>query len=107
MTQQGNPKPFEDLSPTDQVVAIEIAVVASLLITRLPAASDLIFDAISKEFAAFYDIRSNIAKYALRSLGQTLFNTQWTFSIIKDAQGNILTSFKQGDPVVHENGTTP
>lgn len=99
-------KPFEELSATDQKTAIDIAVAASLIVTRLPAISELVFDAISREFAAFYDIRSNIAKYALRSIGKTLFQTQWTCTITKDAAGKIVTQFQQGDQLPGTNGTT-
>jgi DNA-binding transcriptional regulator WhiA len=100
-------KPFEELSETDQKTAIDIAVAASLIVTRLPAISELVFDAISREFAAFYDLRANIAKYSLRSLGRTLFETQWECTITKDAQHNLITEFRQGDAIPGDNGTTP
>jgi hypothetical protein len=99
--------PFAELSVTDQKTAIDIGVAASLIVTRLPGISELVFDAISREFAAQYDIRPNIAKHSLRSVGKTLFQSQWTCTITKDETANIATHFQQGDPIVGENGTTP
>jgi hypothetical protein len=94
--------PFAELSVTDQKTAIDIGVAASLIVTRLPGISELVFDAISREFAAQYDIRPNIAKHSLRSVGKTLFQTQWSFEVTKDQEGNIATHFKQGDPIQRE-----
>jgi hypothetical protein len=88
-------EPFEQLSPEDQKTAIDVTVAVSLLVTRLPALSDLVLDAIIEEFSAQYNLPKNTARYALRSLGQTLFATPWTCTITKDFEDNIATRFKQ------------
>jgi hypothetical protein len=100
-------EPFEELSETDQKTAIDIGVMASVVVTRLPGISGLVMDAIAREFAAQYNIRPNIAKHSLRAIGKTLFQTQWSFEVTKDQEGNIATHFKQGEPLPRENGTTP
>jgi hypothetical protein len=88
-------EPFEQLSPEDQKTAIDLTVAVSLLVTRLPALSELVFNAIIEEFSVQYELPKNTARYALRSLGRTLFATSWTCTITKDFEDNITTHFKQ------------
>jgi hypothetical protein len=88
-------EPFEQLSPEDQKTAIDLTVAVSLLVTRLPALSELVFNTIIEEFSVQYDLPKNTARYALRSLGRTLFATSWTCTITKDFEDNIATHFKQ------------
>lgn len=88
-------KPFEELSVDQQKVAIDLVVACSLIVTRLPTISQEVFKAIEAEFAAQYDAPANIARYAMRSLGNTMFETEWTCTVTKGDDNVLATHFKQ------------
>ena len=88
-------KPFERLNADQQKVAIDLAVACSLIVTRLPTISQSIFALVEHDFAAQYDVASNIAKYALRDCGRTLFQTAWSCTVTKDIDNYVMTHFKQ------------
>jgi hypothetical protein len=84
---------FNELSPQDQKVAIDIAVATILLGVRLPGCGQqLFYDFIAAEFTSSYTLSSNVAKYALRSLAKTLLEQDWVLTIKKE-KGKIVTSF--------------
>jgi hypothetical protein len=99
-----NAKPFDQLSETDQRVAIDIACAMSVLVTRLPQLK--VGDAVMTEFAHQFELPSNLAKYALRQVGQTLFKTTWEFGVSKEEDGTVSTYFKQGE-TVDQDGPNP
>ena len=99
-----NLKPFEQLSVDQQKVAIDLVVACSLIVTRLPSINVEAFKAIERDFAAKYDVPANVARYALRSLGQTLFQSAWNCMITKDTESNIATHFQQGSESPGGNG---
>lgn len=90
-----NLKPFEQLSVDQQKVAIDLVAACSVIVTRLPSISQEVFKAIETEFAAQYDAPANIARYAMRSLGQTLFQTEWTWTATKGDDNVLATYFTQ------------
>jgi hypothetical protein len=92
-------KPFQQLSETDQKAAIDIGICVSVLGARLPSCGKPLFDYVASEYVKDYGIPANIAKYALRQVGEALFTSEWTFTIQKTGQG-LVTSFKR----VGDNG---
>lgn len=97
--------PFEELSEQDQKIAIELAAIGSLLVTRLPMLSNEVFDVLTTEFAATYNIPANLAKYAMRSISKELFKTSWDFTIKKNLESEIHTEFVPGASI--ENNGDP
>ena len=93
-------KPFDRLSVDQQKVAIDLAVAASLIVTRLPSIGQEVFRLIERDYAAQYDVPANVAKYALRACGQTLFQTPWACTVTKDLENNVATRFRQEGPDV-------
>jgi hypothetical protein len=89
------PDAFDQLSAEDQKCAIDVAVAAILIGTRLSSTDKALYDYILTEFARSRTIPSNLAKYALRSLARTLSEQNWELTIRKDGQG-LVTSFTPG-----------
>ena len=96
-------KPFDELSEADQKAAIDIGICVSVLGARIPSCGRPLFDYIATEFVSCYSLPPNIAKYALRQIGQSLFNTEWTFTVEKTSDG-LVTTFT---PVEQNNGDSP
>jgi hypothetical protein len=97
---------FDELSESDQTVGIDLTVACSLLVTRLPGISQSVFDAITREFAAQYNLPSVTARSALRAIGRTLFSTCWECRITKDDDNTLSTQFRQQGPrAVPNNGS--
>ena len=87
--------PFEQLSEADQKAAVDIGVAVSVLGTRLNCGKEL-YDFVATEFVRRYSIPANIAKYALREVGKSLFTNDWTFTAEKKA-GGLTTSFQRSE----------
>lgn len=84
--------PFNQLNADDQKCAIDVAIAAVLIGVRIPATGKPLYDYIATEFSASRTIPSNLAKYALRSLGRSLTHQDWTLQIEKEGE-EIVTSF--------------
>jgi hypothetical protein len=85
--------PFNELNTEDQKCAIDVAIAALLIGTRLPSVDKALYDYLVTEFSRSLTLPANLAKYALRSLGRTLALQNWTLTISKDGEG-IVTAFK-------------
>jgi len=73
---------FDQLSLGDQKCAIDISIAALIIGTRL-GADKALYDYVLAEFARSQTIPANLAKYALRSLGENLFKQDWSFTVTK------------------------
>lgn len=95
--------PFEQLSEADQKAAIDIGVCVAVLGTRVPSCGKPLFDYVATEFVSSYNLPPNIAKYALRQIGRSLYTSNWTFTVEK--RGNeLVTRFERPG---NEDGHNP
>jgi hypothetical protein len=90
-------KPFDQLNEADQKAAIDIGICVAVLGARIPSCGKPLFDYVATEFVSCYSLPPNIAKYALREVGQSLFSSEWTFTIEKTGQGLVTTFKRAGD----------
>jgi hypothetical protein len=86
-------RPFERLSVEEQKAAVDVAVALTVLGTRIPTLSKGFSDAVATEFVNSYKVVPNVAKYALRELGVSLFKENWEFTVHKTGM-MITTEFK-------------
>jgi hypothetical protein len=89
--------PFNELSDQDQKAAIDVAVAAVLIGLRIPTAGKPLYDYVATEFSSSRTLPPNIVRYALRSLGRTLFKQDWTMTITKTSE-EVTTHFKPNNP---------
>jgi hypothetical protein len=87
-------KPFDQLSAADQKAAIDVGICVSVLGTRIPSCGKPLFDYIASEFVASHTLPANIVKYALRQIGQSLFDSNWEFTV-KKLGSELITEFKR------------
>jgi hypothetical protein len=92
---------FEQLSEHEQKAAMDVAVAVTVLGTRIPTLSKSFTNAVLTEFTNCYKVVPNVAKYALRELGVSLFKENWEFTVHKTGV-MLTTEFK---PV--EGGSGP
>jgi hypothetical protein len=88
--------PFEELNETDRECAIDCAVAVTVLAARIPSVSKPLYDYLITEFAAAYNLPKNSVRYALRDIGQTLYDTDWGFSVTKKEE-KLITLFVPAD----------
>jgi hypothetical protein len=86
-------RPFERLNVEEQKAAVDIAVALTVLGTRIPTLTKGFSDAVATEFVNCYKVVPNVAKYALRELGVSLFKENWEFTVHKTGM-MITTEFK-------------
>jgi hypothetical protein len=86
-------RPFERLSTEEQKAAVDIAVALTVLGTRIPSLNKAFTDILAAEFTSCYAVDPNVAKYALRELGASLFKENWEFTVHKTGM-MITTEFK-------------
>jgi hypothetical protein len=103
--------PFEQLGAEDQKAAIDVGVCVTVLGTRVPSCGKPLFDFVATEFVSSYKLPPNMGKYALRQMGRSLFDSDWTFTVEKKGDA-LVTRFErtgsndgnaplQTSPIIH------
>jgi hypothetical protein len=98
--------PFEELNQADRECAIDCAVAATVLAARIPNVSKPLFDYLIAEFAAAYNLPQNSVRYALRDIGQTLYDTDWGFLVTKKEE-KLITLFVPAEASSGDGGMPP
>jgi hypothetical protein len=100
---------FEELNQADRECAIDCAVAAVILASRIPNVGKPLYDWLITEFANTYNLPQDAVRYALRNIGQSLHDTDWGFSVTKKEE-RLITLFVpveasggDGDKVVLNN----
>jgi hypothetical protein len=83
---------FEELNQADQECAIDCAVAATVLAARIPSVGKPLYDWLASEFATTYNLPNNIVRSVLHDIGQTLYKTDWGFSVTKKEE-KLITLF--------------
>jgi hypothetical protein len=77
------PMNLEELHEGDREAAIDISCALSVLMARLPAISEPMFEFLISEFSHQYGLPRNRTRYALKNLGRRLFEVNWTYEVSK------------------------
>jgi hypothetical protein len=88
----GTMNSFEDLNQADRECAIDCAVAAVILASRIPSVGKPLYDWLTTEFATTYNLPKNAVRYILRDIGQSLYGTDWAFSVTKKEE-KLITLF--------------
>lgn len=97
---------FEELNEADRESAIDCAIAAVILASRIPSVGKPLYDWLTTEFASTYNLPKNVVRSILREVGQTLYKTDWGFSVTKKDE-KLITLFvpvqASGDGAVLNN----
>jgi hypothetical protein len=87
-----NTGPFEELNQADRECAIDCVAACAVLSARIPSVGKPLYDWLATEFASTHGVPKNVARYALRAIGQKLYGSDWGFTVTKK-EDKLITVF--------------
>lgn len=89
-------EPFNELNETDKQRAIDCAVAVVILSTRIPTVGKSLHEWLIAEFANSYKLPAQVVRYALRHIGEALYDSDWAYSVTKQDQ-KLITVFEPAE----------
>jgi hypothetical protein len=97
---------FTQLSEANQKVCVEIAIAISLLAGRIPTFKSKTLNLMSEKWAGELGLSSALVHRALLETGQTLFDTNWEFSVTKKGP-TLVSQFRHHHPMPNGEESVP